>query len=74
MSLRPTLEALRQGHDTRGRLRLYARNVDLATANLGASEVAGFKVVLDPAMPTDRFIVRNNQGELLASVMLPGKD
>lgn len=71
--LRPTLQAIREHHRTAGRLRLYARNVDLAVHHAGP-DYLGFKLVIDPAIAADRILVRDNQGETLSTIMLPGKD
>jgi hypothetical protein len=72
MSLRPTFHAIREHHPSAGRLRLYARNVDVAIAHAG-EDYLGFKLILDPTVPADRILVKDNKGELLSTVMLPGK-
>lgn len=72
-ALRPTLEAIRVHHVGAGRLRLYARNVDLAMAHAGP-DYMGFKLIVNPSIPADRILVMDNKGGLLSTVMLPGKD
>lgn len=73
MSLRPTIKRLLEDRPHGlGRMRLYARSVDIAMREIGA-DYLGCKVVINPTIPPDRLEIRGNKGELLSTIMIPGK-